>query len=116
MPAKVLRHLVRNHAPVRISWPLTRAEMRWIWQWRQACQMDTYLANRERMHWLTDSLQLEYDRSAGYLVLLRSEKDQRLVQPSLQVLREAGVAFHEIDAESARAVEPALNPDTAFLG
>jgi D-amino-acid dehydrogenase len=127
MPAKVLRHLVRNHAPVRISWPLSAAEMRWMWQWRQACQLDTYLANRERMqrlafysrerlHWLTDSLQLEYDRSAGYLVLLRSEKDQRLVQPSLQVLREAGVAFHEIDAEKARAVEPALNPDTAFLG
>ncbi|MFL6693701.1 MAG: D-amino acid dehydrogenase [Ramlibacter sp.] len=127
MPAKVLRLLVRNHAPVRISWPLTRAELRWIWQWRQACQIDTYLANRnrmqrlafysrERLNWLTDSLQLEYDRSAGYLVLLRSEKDQRLVQPSLQVLRDAGVAFHEIDAESARAVEPALNPDTAFLG
>ena len=35
-------------------------------------------------------------------MLLRSEKDQRLVQPSLQVLREAGVAFHEIDAEKAR--------------
>ena len=127
MPAKVLRHLVRNHAPVRISWPLTRAEMGWILQWRRACELDTYLANRERMQrlafysrdrlqWLTDSLQLEYDRSAGYLVLLRSEKDQRLVQPSLQVLRDAGVAFHEIDAATARSVEPALNPDTAFLG
>src|SRR6478752_8472032 len=45
MPAKVLRHLVRNHAPVRISWPLSAAEMRWMWQWRQACRLDTYLAN-----------------------------------------------------------------------
>ncbi|MGZ5269615.1 MAG: D-amino acid dehydrogenase [Ramlibacter sp.] len=127
MPAKVLKHLFSRHAPVRISWPLSAADLRWMWQWRQACRLDTYLANRERMqrlafysrerlHWLTDSLQLEYDRSPGYLVLLRSEKDQRMVQPSLQVLREAGVAFHEIDAEQARGVEPALNPDTPFLG
>jgi D-amino-acid dehydrogenase len=127
MPAKVLRHLLSRHAPVRVSWPLAGAELRWMWQWWQACKLDTYLANRarlqrlafysrERMDWLTDSLQLEYDRSPGYLVLLRSERDARLVQPGLQVLREAGVSFHEIDAATARAVEPALNPDTGFHG
>jgi len=127
MQSKVLRHLVSRHAPVRISWPLSAAEMRWILQWRRACEPATFRANRERMqrlafysrerlHWLTDSLQLEYDRSRGYLVLLRSDKDQRLEQPSLQVLRDAGVAFHEIDAATARAVEPALNPDTPFVG
>jgi len=32
------------------------------------------------------------------------------------VLREAGVSFFELDAETARGVEPALNPDTPFLG
>ncbi|TFY99357.1 FAD-dependent oxidoreductase [Ramlibacter henchirensis] len=127
MPAKVLRHLFSRHAPVKLSLPLTMAELGWMWQWWRACKLDVYMANRarlqrlafysrERMHWLVDSLQLEYDRSPGYLVLLRSEKDQRMVQPGLQVLREAGVSFHEIDAETARAVEPALNPDTPFVG
>ena len=127
MPAKVLRYLLSRHSPVKLTLPLSRQELGWIWRWWRACRLETYLANRarlqqlaffsrERLHWLTDSLQLEYDRSPGYLVLLRSEQDQRLVQPSLQVLREAGVAFHEIDAETTRAVEPALNPDTPFLG
>jgi hypothetical protein len=37
--------------------------------------------SRERLHWLTDSLQLDYDRSPGYLVLLRSEKDQQAGAP-----------------------------------
>ena len=127
MPAKVLRHLFSRHAPVKLSLPLSAHELRWMWKWWRACQLDTYLANRarlqrlafysrERLHWLTDSLQLEYDRNPGYMVLLRAEKDQKLVQPGLQVLRDAGVSFHEIDAAAARAVEPALNPDTEFLG
>jgi D-amino-acid dehydrogenase len=127
MPGKVLRHLFSRHAPVKLSFPLSAHELRWMWSWWRSCGLDSYLANRarlqrlafysrERLHWLTDSLQLEYDRSPGYMVLLRTDKDQKLVQPGLQVLREAGVAFHEIDAAAARAVEPALNPDTEFLG
>lgn len=127
MPAKVLRSLFSRHAPVKLTWPVSAGELGWMWHWWRACRLDTYLANRarlqrlafysrERLHWLTDSLQLDYDRSPGYLVLLRSEKDRRMVQPGLQVLREAGVTFREIDAAAARAVEPALNPDTDFLG
>jgi D-amino-acid dehydrogenase len=115
MPGKVLAHLLSRHAPVKLAFPLSAHDLRWMWKWWRACQLDTYLANRarlqrlafysrERLHWLTDSLQLEYDRSPGYMVLLRSEKDQKLVQPGLQVLRDAGVTFK------------ALNPDTDFHG
>ena len=127
MPSKVARYLFSRHAPVKVCWPLAAHEVRWMLRWRSACELDTYLANRARMqrlafysrqrlHRLTEDLQLEYDHSTGYLVLLRSEKDRKLVQPGLQVLRDAGVKFREIDAEAARAVEPALNPDTAFAG
>jgi hypothetical protein len=120
MPAKVLRHLLSRHAPVRVSWPLGAAQLRWIWRWWRACNPDTYAANRqrlqrlafyslERLHWLTDSLQLDYERSSSYLVLLRSEKDRRMVQPGLQVLRDAGVAFHENDeAPRARSNPPSI--------
>lgn len=127
MPGKVARYLFSRHAPVRVCWPLAAHEVRWMMRWRSACDADAYLANRERLqrlafysrhrlHQLVEGLQLEYDRSTGYLVLLRSEKDRKLVQPGLQVLREAGVKFEEVDAARARALEPAINPDTAFLG
>ncbi len=127
MPAKVLGHLLSRHAPVRVGLPLSGEELSWMWRWWRACRLDTYLANRarlqrlafysrERLHSLTATLQLEYDRSDGYMVLLRSEKDARLVQPGLQVLRDAGVGFREIGADDARLIEPALNPDTAFHG
>jgi D-amino-acid dehydrogenase len=127
MPAKVARYLFSRHAPVKVALPLTRAELAWMWKWWRACRLETYLANRARMqrlafysrnrlHQLTADLQLEYDRSPGYMVLLRTDKDQAMVEPGLQVLRDAGVSFRQIDAAAARLIEPALNPDTAFRG
>ncbi|MEP6790536.1 MAG: D-amino acid dehydrogenase [Ramlibacter sp.] len=127
MPAKVARYLFSQHAPVKLSLPLSGAEIVWMWKWLRACKLETYRANRarmqrlafysrERLHHLTEDLHLDYDHSPGYMVLLRSEKDSKLVQPGLQVLRDAGVSFREIDADQARTLEPAINPDTQFLG
>lgn len=127
MPFKIIRHLLSRHAPVRIRWPLSRAELGWMWKSWRACQPDSYAANRgrmqrlagysrERLHQVSSDLQLEFDRSSGHLVLLRSAKDHALMQASLQVLREAEVPFKELSPEEARKIEPALNPDTAFHG
>ena len=127
MPGKVLGHLFKQHSPVKLSLPLSRRELAWMWQWLGACKLDTYLTNRARMQRLafysrerlravTAGRELDYERSEGYMVLLRSDKDSRLIQPGLQVLRDAGVAFRQIDAGEARQIEPAINPDTALFG
>ena len=127
MPGKVLGNLLSRHSAVKLSLPISGADLAWMWKWWRACKLHTYQASRarlqrlafysrERLHQITADLQLDYDRAEGYTVLLRSEKDNRLVQPGLQVLREAGVTFSEINAEGARKLEPALNPDTEFFG
>jgi D-amino-acid dehydrogenase len=127
MPARVARYLLSKHAPVRISLPLSRAEIEWMRQWYRACELPAYAANRSRMQALafysrtrmrdiTEHFQLEYDRSTGYLVLLRAENDRKLAEPGLQLLRDAGVAFKELGQAEARAIEPAINPDTQFAG
>ena len=127
MPLKVLKHLLSRHAPVKLSLPLSTDELRWIRKWFKACKVETYVANRthlqrlafysrERLHAITAELRLEYDRSDGYLVMLRSQSDRQMVENSLQVLREAGVPFNELGMPGARQIEPALNPDTAFFG
>jgi D-amino-acid dehydrogenase len=127
MPGKVARYLFRRHAPVRLAWPLGLRELRWIAAWRDACQLETYMANRARLqrlafysrgrlHELSEGLQFEWDHSVGYLVLLRSERDRKLAQPGMQLLRDAGVKFREIGCDEARIIEPALNPDTRFSG
>ncbi len=127
MPGKVARYLFSRHAPVKLSLPLSMGEITWMWRWLRACNLQSYQANRarlqrlafysrERLHQISAELQLEYDHSTGYMVLLRSERDSRLAQPGLQLLRDAGVAFSELSPQDARKVEPALNPDTAFFG
>ncbi len=127
MPFKVFKHLLSRHASVKIKLPISGAELAWMWHWWRACKLDTYLANRSRMqalasysrdrlHAITADLSLEFERNEGYIVLHRSAKDSALMQPNLQVLRETGVPFKEIDAEEARLIEPALNPDNDFFG
>ncbi len=127
MPGKVLSYLLSQHAPVRVTLPLSAREISWMWKWWRACNLASYMANRSRMqrlafysrtrlHEITRRLQLEWEHSTGYMVLLRSDKDRKLAQPGLQLLREAQVPFSEIGPDEARKIEPALNPDTAFAG
>lgn len=127
MPLKVIQYMFGQHSPVRISWPLAPRDMTWMWKFFRACDHDTYITNRTRLQRLafysrnrldqiSDDLQLDYDRSMGSLVLLRSEKDRALMEASLEVLRQTDIPFREISSEEARKVEPALNPDTKFQG
>jgi D-amino-acid dehydrogenase len=127
MPLKIVRHLFSRHTPVRFSLPLAGSELAWMWKCWRACSAATHLHNRQRLqglavysrarlHALADELEFEFDRSKGLLVLLRSERDLAQLRPGLQLLRDQGMAHRELKAEEARAIEPALNPDTVFHG
>lgn len=127
MSLRVLRHLFARHRAVRHSLPLTGSELAWMWKSWRACSPETSLRNRQalqdlarysrdRLHTLADELELEFDRSPGLLVLLRSEREQAQLRPGLQLLSEQGIAHRELNPEEARTIEPALNSDTPFLG
>jgi len=127
MPIKVIGHLFSRYAPVKVGLPLSGRELVWMWKWYRACRLETYMAHRtqlqrlafysrERLHHITATLNLEYERSDGYMVLLRSQRDSKLVQAGLQVLRDAGVNFKELSPIEARKIETALNPDIDFYG
>ncbi len=127
MPAKVLRYLLARHAPVRVARPLAAADVAWMARWLRACDAGAYSANRarlqrlafysrQRLHQVAERMDYSFERSTGYMVLLRGERERQLVQPGLAVLREAGVVFHEVDGAQARAIEPALHPATPLLG
>jgi D-amino-acid dehydrogenase len=126
MSTRVFQHLFSRHASVKVELPLSARELAWIWKWLRTCQHGTdparwaqlrrlALYSRERLHHITANLKLDYERSDGYLMLLRSERDSKLVQPSLQMMRDAGVALKELNPVEARKIEPALNPDTSFF-
>ncbi len=127
MSLRILRHLFARHTPVRHSLPLGSSDLAWMWKSWRACSADTSLRNRQalqglasysrsRLHEISDELELEFDRSQGLLVLLRSEREQAQLRAGLQLLKDQGIAHRELSAEEARTIEPALNPDTAFHG
>jgi D-amino-acid dehydrogenase len=126
-PGKFLAQLPRRDAAMRLGALPGADEWRWLWRFWRACRPDSYQASRtlmhklavysrERLHHLSATLKLEYDRSEGYLVLQRSAREAKLMAPGLQLLRDLNVPFKELGVEEARKLEPALNPDTAFVG
>ena len=127
MRAKVLRSLLSTHGAIKVRWPLAMRDFAFMSRWQRACKLETYLANRSRMqrlafysrkrlHEISAACELEYERSDGYMVLLRSKREKKLVQAGLEVLRAAGSSFRELDADEARKIEPALSTDTALHG
>ncbi len=122
LPARFPGWLLDHPWTLRLGLPLSASEMNWLWKSYRSGRLESHLArrarlrclaiySRERLHQITSDLKLEYERSDGHLVLLRTEKDSKRLQPELKLLREAGVAFQELDPSQARKMETALNPD-----
>ncbi len=127
MPWKVIKQMVSSHTAFRLNFPLQAADIAWLWHFWRACDLPAYQSHRaalqqlafysrSQLHAITERHSLEYDRAAGYLIALRTEKDRAFAQPSLQILRDLGVPFSELDETSAREIEPAINQDTRFAG
>lgn len=127
MPFNLLSHLFSLHAPVKIKLPLSTTELGWIWHWYRASKLDTYLDNRasmqnlasysrERLRHISTELELDYERSDGLTVLLRTEKDANQLLPCLDGLSENGIPFSKMTPEQTRQIEPALNTDKKFFG
>jgi len=95
----------------------------WLWRWWRACEQPSYLANRSAMLALASAslartrelaadLSIEYERTRGLLVLLRTEAELAQARAGLKLLSELGIDFHLVDAAVCRRIEPALNGAT----
>ncbi|MBV5296389.1 MAG: FAD-dependent oxidoreductase [Curvibacter lanceolatus] len=125
MPRKWLRQWGDAHAAMRLGPRLGWHELSWIGQWMRSSrgsrctesrlhlqQLITY--STSRLHQLRQRHALEFDASTGHLLLLRNAQEHKGLQARLNNLREAGLAFRELNADEARKLEPALNPDSAI--
>ena len=124
---QLLGQLWQQHSAVKLNWPLGQGNLNWLWQAKRAGQPATYHAHRAHLHRLavysrdclhqiTTRLQVNYDRSEGILMLLRTEADRAQAQLRLQLLRDNGTRLRELTPKQTHLVEPALNPDTPFVG
>ncbi len=127
MPWKVLRQMLGTHSAFRVQLPLSAHELTWLWQFWRACRSDVYVKHRialqqlafysrSQLHNIIERHSFELDRSDGYLVALRGDKELSAVQPSLAMLRDLGVSVTQLDEAATRSIEPAINTDTHFAG
>ena len=68
--------------------------------------------SHDRLRALSHDLHLDFERTDGYLVLLRSQRELKQARAGLKLLAELGETFHLVDATRARQSEPGLNPQT----
>src|SRR5450830_753351 len=123
MPRKWLRQWGDAHAAMRLGPRLGWGELSWIGQWMRASRSNRSAESRlqlqqlitysmGRLHQLRQRHALEFDTSTGHLLLIRTPQEHKGLQARLGSLREAGLAFRELNADEARKLEPALNPDS----
>jgi D-amino-acid dehydrogenase len=119
MPLKLLKYLFKPASPLIFRPTLDPAQWRWIARWLRECDTERFRLNKQRMqriayysrsclHEFRSRYPFDYGRSQGYLQLFRSEYDLELAQPSLAVLRDAGIVFREVSASQCVDIEPGL--------
>lgn len=127
MPGKILSHLFRSETPVILNPTLDSALWRWVRRWLSECELERYRINKTRMQRLAfysrdilrqmrEYYQLDYEQTQGVLQLFRTEKDLKLAAPAIALLAENEVPHQLLDADGARATEPALAPGTPLAG
>ncbi|WP_175823958.1 D-amino acid dehydrogenase [Burkholderia sp. BCC0419] len=119
MPGKILKYLFKPVSPLIFRPTLDAAQWRWIARWLRECEFERFRVNKQRMqriayysraclHAFRERYPFDYGASRGYLQLLRGAFDVEMAQPALKVLRDAGIAFRELDAAGCTAIEPGL--------
>ena len=128
MPNAFGHKLMRRASPIQVRPPQGRREQAWLRAWlagsnpapgnlaRRAQLRELAQYSQQRMLQVSERLQYSFENSAGVLVLLRTQPMLEAAQQELALLHEAGFDAQLVDAEHARRIEPALNPDTELAG
>lgn len=121
------RQLLSQQAIPQLRRPFSRADAAWRRQLRRTTEAPAFgqdlaglmrlaLFSRARMEALTERLDYDLDRSSGSLWLLRGERERELARPELERLRALDIPWHEISADEAQQIEPALHTGTPLAG
>jgi len=108
-------------------WAFAPAAWSWRWRFRRAARAATghsidpslnRLAqySRERADALRGRFKMEFERTRGVLLLLRSQAELEQARAGLERLREAGATARLLDAVACLAIEPGLNRESPLAG
>ena len=120
IPAKALKWLLMEHAPLIVQPRLDPAMISWGLRMLRNCTPQRYAINKARMVRLStysramlqdlrETEAIEYDhRTLGTLQLFRTQAQLDSAEMDIGILKSEGVNFELLDAEGCRRVEPGL--------
>lgn len=120
IPAKALKWMFMEHAPLIIQPKPDLEKIRWMAQMLGNCTTKAYHTNKARMVRLAEysrdcltDLRTETgvafdERQQGTLQLFRTQKQVDGAAKDIEVLKEGGVPFEVLDVNGCLAVEPGL--------
>ena len=102
-------------SPWSTRWLMRHSKLSRTGAAREAARRLSQLS-RERLDVLTRTLRLDFEQRDGALMPLTTEKVFRRAEQALNAQAGETTAFRLLDADQARAAEPALNPGAALRG
>lgn len=127
IPAKALRWLFMQHAPLILRPKVDMAMLRWLVAMLGNCNAADYRINKGRMVRLAEHSRdrlialraatgISYDeRSQGTLQLFREQKQMDGIAKDIEVLRADNVPFEVLDRTGCLAAEPGLAASAASI-
>lgn len=127
IPAKALRWLFMQHAPLIVRPKVDMAMLRWMVAMLGNCNATDYRINKGRMVRLAEHSRdrlialraatgIRYDeRSRGTLQLFREHKQMDGITKDIEVLRADNVPFEVLDRAGCLAAEPGLAASAASI-
>lgn len=122
----LMRGLVSHSAALRWRPTLNRHQWSWLMKWWRACEnghtedmralIGLAMLSRERLAGITEHERLDYERSDGVLLLLRSSREFAATHRHQQLLLELGVDAQELTPDRCREVEPGLGERARLAG
>ena len=127
IPAKAIKWLFMQHAPLIIKPRPDLAKIGWVLQMLTNCTASAYGVNKSRMVRLAEYSRdclialradtgISYDeRMQGTLQLFRTQKQVDAAAKDIKVLQADGVPFEVLDPAGCIAAEPGLAPNRAKI-
>ena len=120
VPAKAVKWLFEEHAPLAIRPTADPAQYRWLWAMLRNCTAERYAINKARMvrvsdysrdciNALREQTGIDYEgRQLGTTQLFRTQQQLDAAAQDIEVLAQYGVPYQVLDRAGIVAAEPAL--------
>jgi D-amino-acid dehydrogenase len=122
----LLRGFLTHESALRWRPNLNRSQWNWLLRWWKACEtphgedvramVELARLSRERLAGITERYRLDYERSDGVLLLLRSGREFAATRRHMTMLMELGIEAHELTPERCRDIEPGLGERARLAG